>query len=223
MDPVPSRDITMTTNLRLSTALLIAVNLLPLVGVLFFNWSVYEILLLFWAENLVIGFYTVARFVSLFRRNGDGRVLLLIPFFCLHYGIFTIVHGVFVLAMFRPEDHVSGQAAMSLWIPFLALLISHGASYVMNFLGNGEYREITAEEVMTAPYRRVVILHLTILGGGFLVTWLGQPLAALVLLVVLKIVIDVVTHQKEHRSKLEAERRERETGRADSDVFRNWD
>ncbi len=213
----------MTQRLLLSTTLLIMVNLLPLAGVVYFGWSVYEIVLLFWAENLVIGFYTVARFISLYRRNGDGRVLFLIPFFCVHYGGFTLVHWIFVLALFRPDDHVSGQAAMGMWIPFLALLVSHGVSYVLNFLGGREYQETTGQDVMIAPYRRVIILHLTILGGGMLVMALGEPVLALMLLVVLKIVIDVVTHRNEHKRKREAEQRERETGRADSDVFRSWD
>ncbi len=213
----------MNNRLFLSSAFLVAVNLLPLAGVLFFGWSVYEVVLLFWAENLVLGLYAIARMVTLYRRNGDGRVLLLIPFFCFHFGVFTLVHGLFVMAMFRPEDHVAGATGMSLWVPFLALLISHGASYTMNFLGKQEYRGMKGEEVMVAPYKRVAILHVTILAGGFLVSALGQPAYALVLLVVLKIGIDVVTHVGEHRQRNAAEERKRETGRADSDVFRTWD
>jgi hypothetical protein len=214
-----------THRLLLTTILLVAVNLLPLAGVLFFNWSVYEILLLFWAENLVIGLYAIARLVTLYRRNGDGRTLLLIPFFCVHFGLFTLVHGIFVMAIFRPEDHVSGQAGMSLWIPFLALLISHGASYVMNFLGNREYNRMEGGDVMFAPYRRVIILHLTIIFGGALVMWLGEPVFALTLLVVLKIVIDIVTHHKEHMDKKEAEARRQANpeGREDAHIFRRWD
>ena len=213
----------MGKNLYVSTAFLIAVNLLPLAGVLFFGWSVYDVLLLFWAENLIIGVYAVARMITLLRRNGDRRVLLLIPFFCFHFGLFTMVHGAFVVGMFRPEDHVSGGAAMSLWIPFLALIISHGVSYVTNFLGQQEYRGMRGEEAMFAPYPRVVILHITVIGSGWLVATLGAPLYSLALLVVLKIGIDVATHIKEHHKRTAREARVRETGRADSDVFRDWD
>ncbi len=213
----------MNNRLILTSAFLVAVNLLPLAGVLFFGWSVYEVVLLFWAENLVVGLYALARMVTLLSRNGDKRMLLLIPFFCFHFGMFTIVHGMFVIHMFRPEDHVSGGTGMSLWIPFLALLISHGASYVVNFLGKKEYQGMQGQEVMMAPYKRVAILHITILLGGFLVNALGQPIFALALLVVLKIVIDVITHGREHREKQAAEKRVEKTGRADSDVFRSWD
>ncbi len=213
----------MKESLPVSTTFLVAVNLLPLLGVLFFDWSVYEVVLLFWAENLVVGLYAIARMITLFRRNGDRRMLLLIPFFCFHFGMFTLVHGVFVLAMFRPEDHVSGGTGMTLWIPFLALLLSHGTSYFMNFLGKHEYRGMKGQDAMIAPYKRVIILHVTILLGGFLVSALGQQVVALALLVVLKIIIDAVSHVREHREQKDAEQRERETGRADSDVFRPWD
>lgn len=207
---------------HLTALLLVAANLVPLAGVFYFGWAVYEILLLFWAENLIIGLYTLARFVTVYRRNGDGSVWLLMPFFCFHYGLFTLVHGAFVMTVFRPEAHDGGQA-LGLWIPLLALLVSHGASYVMNFLGDGEYRRTSGKDLMIAPYRRVMILHVTIVGGGFLVSWLGEPLHALALLVVLKIVIDVAAHLAEHRRERAAERRKRETGRADSHIFRNWD
>ncbi len=213
----------MKDRLILSTLLLVAVNLLPLAGVLFFGWSVYEVVLLFWAENLVIGLYTVARMVTLLRRNGDRRMLLLIPFFCLHFGAFTLGHLVFVIFMFRPEDFAAGGTGLSLWIPFLSLLVSHGASYVMNFLGKQEYRGMDGQDAMLAPYKRVIILHVTILGGGLLVSALGQPVIALALLVVLKIVIDVIGHVREHRMRKAAEERKQKTGRADSDVFRTWD
>jgi hypothetical protein len=52
---------------------------------------------------------------------------------------------------------------------------------------------------MTEPYSRVVVVPLTILAGGFLADSLGAPLAALILLVLLKTVIDLLAHLREHR------------------------
>ena len=48
------------------------------------------------------------------------------------------------------------------------------------------------------PYTRVIILHVVVLVGGFLVMLLGQPLPALVLLVVLKTGFDLRAHLAEH-------------------------
>jgi Family of unknown function (DUF6498) len=50
---------------------------------------------------------------------------------------------------------------------------------------------------MFRPYGRIVVLHLTVLLGGFLVMGLGAPVAAIVLLVALKTAIDLGAHLKE--------------------------
>jgi len=42
---------------RISTGSLILSNLVPLFGVLFFGWSISTILILYWSENAIIGFY----------------------------------------------------------------------------------------------------------------------------------------------------------------------
>ena len=49
------------------------------------------------------------------------------------------------------------------------------------------------------PYQRVILLHVTVLAGGFVVMLLGQPLLALVLLVLLKTAVDLRAHIQEHR------------------------
>lgn len=44
-----------------SALALIAANLAPLAGVLFSKWGIGEVMVLFWAESAVIGFYTVLK------------------------------------------------------------------------------------------------------------------------------------------------------------------
>lgn len=44
-----------------SAVLLVAANLIPLVGVLFFGWSLWTILVLYWVENGIVGFWAVPR------------------------------------------------------------------------------------------------------------------------------------------------------------------
>ena len=53
---------------------------------------------------------------------------------------------------------------------------------------------------MMQPYGRLVVLHLAVLFGGWLVLALGSPLAALVLLVGLKTAADVRAHQAERHT-----------------------
>jgi hypothetical protein len=191
--------------LSLSTIALVLANLVPLAGAAFGGWSAYELLLLFWAENVVIGLFQVLRMgsVVVLRRTPDQAGL--IAFFILHYGLFTFVHGLLVTGSFGPPGEDGMEQAVALLLSpsgqlfaLLALAASHGFSFAVNFLGAGEWRDAEAPALMKQPYARVVMLHLVILGGGAAALALGEPLAALILLVVMKIAVDVAAHRRAH-------------------------
>jgi uncharacterized protein DUF6498 len=74
---------------------------------------------------------------------------------------------------------------------------SHGFSFFHNYLAGGEYRRVSLPRLMAQPYGRVVVLHLAILGGGFLVMALHSAVGALVLLIVVKTAIDLGAHLAE--------------------------
>jgi hypothetical protein len=80
----------------------------------------------------------------------------------------------------------------------VALFLSHGASFFLNYIGKKEYLTTSAMRQMLAPYGRVVILHLTIIFGGFAIAIIGAPIGALVVLVVLKTAFDLRLHLREH-------------------------
>jgi len=44
-----------------STLILLGANLLPLAGVLFWSWDAFVLLMLYWLETAVIGFWTIVR------------------------------------------------------------------------------------------------------------------------------------------------------------------
>jgi hypothetical protein len=194
----------------LSAWALVAANLLPLCGVLFWNWEVFPLLALFWMENVIIGVLNAARMLAV--DPGDaplwGAKLFMVPFFCVHYGLFTAVHGAFVFSMFG-HSKMSGLELLepaaraaedwNLWLPIGALLASHLFSFFWNYLYRGEFRRASLPELMMKPYARVMILHVTILAGGFGAMALGSPLWALLVLLGIKIALDLRAHLKEHR------------------------
>lgn len=197
----------MPPGLRLSVAALVAANLVPLAGAWLAGWSVYEIVLLFWAENVVIGLFQVVRMLTVMVLKRELGMILLAAFFCLHYGMFTFVHGEFVVALLGPSPGAgleSGVARLlvpeGLLIALLVLAASHGFSFVVHFLRGGEWREPDLQSLMFAPYGRVVVLHLVIIAGGAMVLALGSPTPALVLLVALKLAVEVPLHLWAHRA-----------------------
>lgn len=182
---------------------LIAANVFPLIGVLILGWNVRSILLVYWSESAVIGFYSI---VKMAMAAGWGS-LFLVPFFCVHFGLFMFVHGVFILALtdgmqghFSPLRGIMASFDGGMLAGVGILFISHGFSFVHNHLRRGERRMMgnNAPVLMFGAYGRVVVMHLTLLFGAFLTMALGQPTAILLLLIVLKTAADLAAHAKQH-------------------------
>jgi hypothetical protein len=194
--------------MRQSSWVLVAANLVPLYGVLALGWSVAPILFFYWTENLVVGFFNVLKM-----RRAQGSIEhshmtlnnrpvtessrhSVILFFIVHYGIFTLVHGLFVMVLFGPGF----QGMFSeIGLALLVLSVSHGYSYRRNFIGRGEYLRIPYTRLFWLPYKRVIVMHLTILLGGALAQSLGAPLGALLTLVSIKTLLDLIAHWAEHK------------------------
>ena len=81
---------------------------------------------------------------------------------------------------------------------FAGLFLSHGLSFVLNFIVGGEKDQATIKELMAAPYGRIVVLHIAIIAGGFGTMALGQPVILLVRLAVLKLGMDITLHLRAH-------------------------
>lgn len=192
----------------LSLIALLAANLVPLIGVLAFDWAVGDVMLVYWAESAVIGFWNLVKMWIVGRWAGLGLGL----FFVVHYGGFMAGHFVFLWTLFLTdlpgaagmEDGVEDLAVLlgSLWylLPaVLALFVSHGISFFLNFIGRREYEARSVGEQMNAPYGRIIVMHLTILFGGMLTMFVENATPALLLMIALKVIVDVHAHRKSHR------------------------
>ncbi|MDQ8191742.1 DUF6498-containing protein [Roseibacillus persicicus] len=96
--------------------LAVAAAVAPLLGVFFWGWNAREVVLLYWIENIIIGFWQLMKMGAV----GVGKVkdvgwffvpgmLFTMAFFTIHYGGFCAGHGVFVLEM--TNSGVAGSGA----------------------------------------------------------------------------------------------------------------
>ncbi len=272
-----------------SAILLLAANLIPLIGVVFFGWSLLTILVLYWLENGIVGLWNVPKIIMAqgsivprlpnlpdagaraattspeaaaalqeqWRKTQAAQEALMqqgatvsppsnpgvlgpraatrlsaIPrtglamFFAFHYGMFWFVHGIFVFALPAfagapsfggvidgseicldstgfpiacPPSAFGDVVWSSVLLGGIALFLSHGASFFLNYIGRGEYITASAPGQMAAVYGRVVVLHVTIIVGSMLAAFLGAPIGALLVLVVLKTLFDLGLHLRERR------------------------
>jgi len=194
---------------RSSLIILVAANLLPVVGVFLWDWDVFLLLLLFWCENVVIGLFGIARLVVAASNDTLKEGFMLPLFFLVHYGGFMFGHFMVLFGMYSgsatdlphdplPADYYHLVLGNLSWVAILALFISHGWSFVENYMGRSEHERLSAMQAMGLPYKRMVITHVALIAGGFFLIEQGQPLAGLVILLFLKIGLDVTFHRREH-------------------------
>lgn len=182
---------------RIPTSLwfLLAANLLPLAGVLFLDWDLGLILLLYWAESAVILLFSLVKVALV---SGVAAVFL-IPFFIVHAGIFMLAHLLFITTLFvdRPDAGWT-SFVRDLGFGVVVLFASHLGSFLYNVVLKDE-RAANAQALMVGFYARIFVMQLTIILGGFLTMALGSPVWALALLVALKTGADAMAHLRERR------------------------
>lgn len=191
---------------RPSVLALLAANSVPLLGVLFLDFSLFQILFLYWFESAIVGFYYV---LKVFKSNALIAIFYT-PFFILHYGIFMVVHLSFIIAIFAPDLTFSSPLPPpDIFLPLIkenmvqivALFISHGVSFFTNFIGSREYKNADTGLSYFSAYSRIIIMHITLLLGAALIVIFHAPIMGLVCLIIIKTIVDLYYHLREHSLK----------------------
>ncbi|MFH1769678.1 MAG: DUF6498-containing protein [Parcubacteria group bacterium] len=204
---------------------LIVANLIPLIGVIYLDWNIFMILLLYWIESIVVGIYNIPKILiaegsmvywttELKKVKGKTVVKKNIKvydpspskrdkrfyagFFVIHFMGFMAMLGVGIFGYFRGSiDNIS-----SIFIAVAALFGSHGISFLLNYIGAGEYKNRDPYLQMFAPYKRLLVMLAVIAVTGLILKSRVESedilIWGLILLVSLKIIADIFSHYWEH-------------------------
>lgn len=199
----------------LSSVSLVIGNLLPLWAVWQGHMSVGDVFIVYWLENVAVWAITIVKVRTARGVGKPGSVRMtmngrpvdpsdprpLAFFFALHYGIFTLVHGVFAFVM---AFLAGGDLHPWTWLlTGLVLALSHLGSLWVNWYDGGERLRVPPASAMWQPYPRMLVLHVGILVGFALVLQTvgsaGTPsgleqLAPVLVLLGLKTVVDLALH-----------------------------
>jgi Family of unknown function (DUF6498) len=136
----------------LATLITLVGNLIPLYGVLYWQWDTFQLLMLYWMETAIIAFWTIRRLAGLpadalgtMKLNGVERPAtraMLVSFFSVHAGMFILVHFFFLWAMFSGDwlKKVAGSGSLfnelllthGVWVALLLLFISSWISFLID-------------------------------------------------------------------------------------------
>jgi hypothetical protein len=186
---------------------IVAINLWPVAGVAWFGGSVLTLLLLYWIENLILGAINVLKMLIEGGSGGWGGLILAAPlaaFFCFHYGFFCYVHGMLIWGFFGGPAAHAKLAALGVWgatwqrvsahrVLFWNVLLMaafHVYAFLRYWVGKQAWIGTAPPRQMAEPYPRIIVVHFTVLLGGFLVMLLHQPILAVVVLGLLKTAIE---------------------------------
>jgi hypothetical protein len=184
----------------------LAVNLLPLAGVLVWGWDAAALVLFYWLENVMIGAITALRIIlaSAGRSGWTGAIggTVNAGMFAIHYGLFCFVHGALLLEVFGGADGGSRLDADTIGgvvADLISDVLGHGLHmgwvfaltagwyafvFVRDFVLSGEWRRTDPKEEMFAPYPRVLVMHVAVFVIAGALEFVGDPgmgAAALVL------------------------------------------
>ena len=125
-------------------------------------------------------------------------------FFAVHYGLFCLVHGTFVVELFGNNNDKLEQVPMMIltsgfkWA-LLALIVSHALSLLANYFMRGEYKHMSTSHVMFMHYKRIVVLHVFIIFGAMALQTFGVTQLGLIALAAVKIIADLIAHNMERK------------------------
>ncbi len=204
-----------------------AYTIIPLAGVLLLSWDWRSVMVFYWLGNISAGLAVVIDMIKLpaslvtLSRSAAGSPavapgstqqampaggvlkLFMIPFFCFHYGTFTLVHGIFLFAIIKGGFgiDVAGLPELGLSGIIQAWLAGTTVYLICKLVLPGEKASIM--RLWSRAYGRIIALHLSIVLGVFAITFLQLPAAVAVLLILINFVIQLLS-MKQSPSALEA-------------------
>jgi hypothetical protein len=207
-----------------SAIMLVGANVVPLIGALFFGWDVFDVVFLYWAENVIIGLFHIPKMlvagvsaaasVRKLKSSRVGTVATLVIFTALtscFFGGFTWGHGSLIINILGSRSGITGDDPFALLfsriaaaplggftIALASIFWSHAFSLVRNFLVKREYRNASLPFLFFLPFGRVWLTTGVVLVGGILSLGAG-PTALTGAVVVAKTAVDLAVHLRERR------------------------
>lgn len=185
---------------RIATIFLIAANLVPIIGIMVFDWDLFTVLFLYWAESAIVGGLALISIPIVTGINAGSLFLML--FFTAHFGMFMGVHLIVLVAVTAAVIPAIQGTLGSIITTFttsssiilfalIALTISHAYEHVNATMPRLRASENPAKQCMALPYGRVVAMHLTIFIVIIVIGILGiTESRTLIVLIALKVIGD---------------------------------
>jgi len=202
-----SKNLKINPLLDISLWFLFFVNLFTIFLAISQSWKLTTLMWIYWFQSIIIGFFNFVRILQLKEFTTDGyKVNGIQPptttitkiftafFFLFHFGGFHFVYLLFLIALSMGKifgDTLRLDEFLWILITSVMFCINHLFSYFYNKSIDNQKPNIGA--LMFYPYARVLPIHLTIVGFGFIFQ------NSLLFFLILKTFADCIMHIIEHK------------------------
>jgi len=181
-----------------TAVMLIAANLYPVINLLVKGEPVGSLLVVYWIQLMIIGFWNAVKLVVIAR----WKALLFVPIFIAMYmsiiNMFGIVAGALLDDQMRGTVWHENFSLWKFWVPAAVFFVNHGLSFWLNFVNGREFETIDWETQLGKPFLRAIPMWIAALTGGILGGFLNSAAWALLLVLPVKLSLDVFGHFAEH-------------------------
>lgn len=181
-------------------------SLLPLAGVIFFNWDLKSVMLIYWLESLISGAFVA---LKLYIRPPWHPGLLFARIFVLSFYLlfwlgFVVAHLLVILVLFHPggpeafefpdrfEAFITMVFAEWMLLPAAILLLTYGWQFIRDWLLAAGWQRVSELRLLGGLLGRVIVIHIILVVGGYVVLTFGQPLILLFMLIAAKLGMDLL-------------------------------
>ena len=189
-----------------SIILLILANCFPIIGAIFLEWNPLDILLIYYIETAIIGFYNIIKMAST-KKGVQILKPIIIAFFIFHFGGFMWIQGM-IIFFGLPDMIYSGQKLNGqivdrllamleyLYWPIIFFMISHGFSLFWDFFRRKENEKYAVEMLIVAPYKRIFFQQIAIIIGALTILIFNSDIMVMITIILLKIYTDYKLHDQ---------------------------
>ena len=205
-----------------SLVMVVLANLVPVVGVFWFGWDAFVVVLSYWLEGAVVGLFTLIKIIwalpgynptpgTSVRYERKGKDVsghftatqmskrAVVPAFVGVYGGLMLFYGLLLMMFLGGEPTVEkltsrlSGVSTGLLTVLVLMLISHAWTFYMEFVRGPEWVKSDPVFHFWRPFGRFVLLQLLVVIGGVVTLGLSLPRFYLVLFIFLKTCGDMLS------------------------------
>jgi len=193
-------------------------NLLPVLGVLFWDWDAFAIVLLYWIESMFVGFFLILKMsigkTNMYAFDNIFFKLFQIPLLIICFFIYSIIVGYLIHALFNPDiSHlvianasetekgifqffiifrfILSMIPTKLFVPVSVMFICQSVLFFYRNFYRPEDRSIDFEGIGNRLYGVSIITYAGIVLGCYVAMLMNSSAWILVMLILIKTCSDI--------------------------------